>query len=98
MPFVVIQVIMVGLVIAFPQMVMVYKDDAPKVDPSTIQIEVPFEQPAPDRGGTDFDAKPGDGKDGAAPAKEENYNPFADSPAPTPAPGAGAPPAAAPPK
>ncbi len=99
-PFVVIQVIMVGLVILFPQMVMVYKDNAPTVDPSTIQIEVPFDQ-APDRGGTDFDAKPGDGKDGAAPAKEENYNPFADSPAPTPAPGAApgaAPAGGAPPK
>jgi TRAP-type mannitol/chloroaromatic compound transport system permease large subunit len=32
-PFVIIQLVMVGLVIAFPQMVMVYKDDQPKVVP-----------------------------------------------------------------
>ncbi len=40
-PFVVIQIIMVGLVIAFPQMVMVYKDDAPTVDPSKVEIVIP---------------------------------------------------------
>ena len=40
-PFVVIQLIMVGLVIAFPQMVMVYKDDAPKSDPSKIELQIP---------------------------------------------------------
>ena len=38
-PFVVIQVIMVGLVIAFPQMVMHYK--GPVIDASTVQITVP---------------------------------------------------------
>lgn len=38
-PFVVIQVVMVGLVIAFPQMVMHYKGEV--VDPSTVKIEVP---------------------------------------------------------
>ena len=32
MPFVVIQLIMVGLVIAFPQMVMHYKDGAVMID------------------------------------------------------------------
>jgi hypothetical protein len=50
-PYVIIQVIMVGLVILFPQMVMVYKSSAPTVDPSTIQIEIPAvdqgDQPAP---------------------------------------------------
>ena len=40
-PFVVIQMVMVGLVIAFPQMVMVYKDEAPKVDPATIRFDIP---------------------------------------------------------
>ena len=40
-PYVIIQVIMVGIVILFPQMVMVYKDDAPTVDPTKIQIDVP---------------------------------------------------------
>ncbi len=51
-PFVVIQCIMVSLVIAFPQMVMHYKSDAPAVDPSQIRFEAPridipqFEMPA----------------------------------------------------
>ncbi len=40
-PFVVVQLIMVGMVIAFPQMVMVYKDDAPKSDPSKIELQIP---------------------------------------------------------
>jgi tripartite ATP-independent transporter DctM subunit len=40
-PFVVIQVIMVLLVIAFPQMVMHYKGTASTIDPNTIRIEVP---------------------------------------------------------
>ena len=40
-PFVVIQVIMVLLVIAFPQMVMHYKGTASTVDPNTIKIEMP---------------------------------------------------------
>jgi TRAP-type mannitol/chloroaromatic compound transport system permease large subunit len=40
-PYVVIQIIMVGLVILFPQMVMVYKSDAPTVDPSKIEIIIP---------------------------------------------------------
>jgi TRAP-type mannitol/chloroaromatic compound transport system permease large subunit len=38
-PFVIIQVVMVGMVIAFPQMVMHYKGEV--VDPSTIEIKVP---------------------------------------------------------
>ncbi len=38
-PFVVIQVVMVGLVIAFPQMVMHYKGEA--IDPSKVKIEMP---------------------------------------------------------
>jgi TRAP-type mannitol/chloroaromatic compound transport system permease large subunit len=46
-PFVVIQCIMVGLVIAFPGMVMHYKGTASKVDPSTIQIEIPQIEPPP---------------------------------------------------
>ncbi len=40
-PFVVIQCIMVGLVIAFPRMVMHYKDSGPVVDPSKIEIKIP---------------------------------------------------------
>ena len=40
-PFVVIQVIMVGLVIVFPSMVMHYKGVASTIDPTKIKIEVP---------------------------------------------------------
>jgi TRAP-type mannitol/chloroaromatic compound transport system permease large subunit len=40
-PFVLIQIIMVGLVIAFPQMVMVYKAKESNVNPATIQIQLP---------------------------------------------------------
>jgi tripartite ATP-independent transporter DctM subunit len=50
-PFVVIQVIMVLLVISFPQMVMHYKGVASTVDPNTIKIEVPqIEMPPLDFG------------------------------------------------
>jgi TRAP-type mannitol/chloroaromatic compound transport system permease large subunit len=40
-PYVIIQIIMIGLVIVFPQMVMVYKSDAPTLDPSKIEIDLP---------------------------------------------------------
>jgi tripartite ATP-independent transporter DctM subunit len=39
-PFVVIQVIMVVLVILFPQMVMHYKGTGPTIDPSKVKIEI----------------------------------------------------------
>jgi hypothetical protein len=46
-PFVVIQCIMVGLVIAFPGMVMHYKATGPAIDPSKIEIQLPpFAVPA----------------------------------------------------
>lgn len=40
-PFVIIQLIMVGLAIAFPSMIMHYKGSGPTVDPNTIEITVP---------------------------------------------------------
>ncbi len=40
-PYVCIQVIMIALVILFPQMVMVYKSDESTVDPSKIKIDIP---------------------------------------------------------
>src|SRR6476659_8532028 len=40
-PFVVIQLIMVGLAILSPAMIMHYKGSGPTVDPSTIEITVP---------------------------------------------------------
>ena len=56
-PFVLIQVLMVGLVIALPQMVLVYKAGEKKIDIKSIQIIVPEEQPL----------APGDAKGGEAP-------------------------------
>ncbi|HEV2039684.1 MAG TPA: TRAP transporter large permease subunit [Casimicrobiaceae bacterium] len=40
-PFVLIQIVMVALVISFPQMVMVYKAKESTVDPAKIQIQLP---------------------------------------------------------
>ena len=45
-PFVLIQIVMIGLVIAFPQMVLVYKAHESKVDPNSIHIEVPVDAPS----------------------------------------------------
>jgi len=52
-PFVIIQVIMVALAIAFPQMIMHYKGTGTGVDPATIEINIPqtggdIEVPLPD--------------------------------------------------
>ena len=48
-PFVIIQVIMVVLVIAFPAMVMHYKRGLSNVDPNKVKIEIPqIDLPAPD--------------------------------------------------
>jgi TRAP-type mannitol/chloroaromatic compound transport system permease large subunit len=44
-PFVVMQLAMVGIVIAFPSMVLGSLDGGPKVDPTKIQIEVPQSTP-----------------------------------------------------
>jgi len=48
-PFVLIQIIMIGLVITFPQMVMVYKAKESTVDPTKIQIQLPPSE-APQQG------------------------------------------------
>jgi tripartite ATP-independent transporter DctM subunit len=50
-PFVIIQVIMVGLVITFPAMVMHYKGAASTIDPTKIDIQIPqLEMPQLDFG------------------------------------------------
>ncbi len=65
-PYVIIQVIMIGLVILFPQMVMVYKSDAPTVDPTKIEIDIPSSDPlAPDAEPPAADGKDAE-KSGAA--------------------------------
>ncbi|MFO1202709.1 MAG: TRAP transporter large permease subunit [Tabrizicola sp.] len=54
-PFVVIQLVMIGITIAFPSMVMHYKGDV--VDPSTVEIKVPTLQTlSPGTGGTTLGA------------------------------------------
>ena len=65
-PFVLIQIIMVGLIIAFPKIVS--RDVEEKVDLDKVKIEMPAEMPgAP--GGTDPFAPPsGEAQPGAAPA------------------------------
>ncbi len=60
-PFVIIQVIMIGLVIAFPQMVLVYKAGVKKFDINTIQIVVPAEQ----------SGQPGSGQGGAGMTEQD---------------------------
>jgi tripartite ATP-independent transporter DctM subunit len=60
-PFVIIQVIMIGLVIAFPQMVMHYKEAASDVDSSKIKIELKDEFSTPGGlDGPDFGPPPPD--------------------------------------
>jgi len=44
-PFVIIQIIMVGLLIAFPQMSLVYKSDQPVIDINKVKIEIPADEP-----------------------------------------------------
>jgi tripartite ATP-independent transporter DctM subunit len=62
-PFVIIQVIMIGIVILFPQMVMVYKTGESTLDPNKIEINIQQEEaPAPDAG---------TGYPGAAPTEQD---------------------------
>src|SRR5205807_4476279 len=47
-PFVLIQIVMVALIISFPQMVMVYKAKESTVDPTKIEILLPPTEMTPD--------------------------------------------------
>ena len=66
-PFVIIQVIMVGLLIAFPQMSLVYKSDQPTIDIDKVKIEIPADEPA--RAGEQEDLMKQLGQPPAAPDK-----------------------------
>src|SRR3954464_7066552 len=46
-PFVLIQLVMVGLLIAFPQMSLVYKSGLPVIDINKVKIEIPESAPEP---------------------------------------------------
>ncbi|MEO8849556.1 MAG: TRAP transporter large permease subunit [Casimicrobiaceae bacterium] len=95
-PFVIIQVIMVGLVIAFPQMVLVYKSGESHVDPNSIHIEVPVDAPSMSgKGGLQNSeqeqAEQALDKLFAEPEKSPPAAPGADAPNATGAPGSTAP-------
>ncbi|MGZ5047563.1 MAG: TRAP transporter large permease [Usitatibacter sp.] len=64
-PFVLIQIVMVGLLIAFPQMSLVYKSGAPEVDINKVKIEIP--ESAPQAPGNDDLMKDFGGKSSEAP-------------------------------
>jgi tripartite ATP-independent transporter DctM subunit len=78
-PFVVIQVLMIGITISFPGMVMRYKNGEVHIDPNTIQMQAP--------GGDEGAGAP---NFGTAPAPSSNPSPESDAPA---GPNFGSPPA-----
>jgi tripartite ATP-independent transporter DctM subunit len=99
-PYVIIQIIMVGIVIAFPRLVTHYKDDDVVFDPAKVQINVPM--PGGEGGNPFGDAgnpfgpttapsfgTPGDQPAPAAPAAPGGL-PAPDFGAPAPAPGGAA--------
>jgi TRAP-type mannitol/chloroaromatic compound transport system permease large subunit len=69
-PFVIIQIIMVSLVIALPQMVMVYKSKESVVNPSDIEIQLPPAE-APQPGAAPSDQQQQEGADSDAKSLEE---------------------------
>ena len=71
-PFVIIQLIMVGLVIMFPQMVMVYKDSDTVVDPSKVEIIIQQEEPQGAGSGAGGDKQPGSPYDPPAQDKADS--------------------------
>jgi len=67
-PFVVIQCVMVGLLIAFPQMSLVYKSGAPDIDASKVKLEIPQGE-VPIEGDILRDLMKGGPAEGKAPAE-----------------------------
>jgi len=97
-PFVLIQILMVGLVITFPQMVLVYKSGVAKYDINKIEIIVPEEAPAlPDgaKGGGQAPAG-GSEQENAEKALERAFGGGGNEPAPKDEPKSQAPESAAP--
>ena len=91
-PFVCIQIVMIGVVIAFPQMVMHYK--GPVIDTSNIKVEYPSSFGSGGFG-SPFGAPAGEGGEGgAAPGGMGSFPaPFGQPTTPAPAPADGAAPA-----
>ena len=69
-PFVLVQLVMVGLVIAFPQMVLVYKSGVPDVDPSKVRFEIPASESEEKPGDLMRDLQKGSEPEGAPKAGE----------------------------
>jgi hypothetical protein len=71
-PFVIIQIAMVGLLIAFPQMSLVYKSGQPEIDINKVKVEIPQDEPAekPDDIMKQLGAPPAPGK-GEEPKKSK---------------------------
>jgi hypothetical protein len=69
-PFVLIQLVMVALLIAFPQMSLVYKSGEPVIDMDKVKIEIPQDEPADSRDDVMKQLQQGapPGSAGAAPA------------------------------
>ena len=88
-PFVIIQIIMVALVIAFPQMVMVYKANESTVDPSKVEFNIQQEEaPATDTG-SPYGAPPSEQQrqekaDDAAQSLQDAFKAPAATPEPAP--------------
>jgi hypothetical protein len=83
-PFVLIQIIMIGLTIAFPQMVMHYKGTGVRQDPSDIRIERP--RPSTQPGAPNFGGAPSAGPNFGAPTGGPNFGPRTAAPAGSPSP------------
>ncbi|HEY1437227.1 MAG TPA: TRAP transporter large permease subunit [Casimicrobiaceae bacterium] len=87
-PFVLIQIIMVALVISFPQMVMVYKGKESTVDPTKIQILLPPMEMTPESAGPPGTAAPTEqqeqkSEDEASKSLEDQFKTAPPSPAET---------------
>lgn len=67
LPFIVIQFVMILVVIAFPQLVMVYKSGEPVVDTSKVNITVPMSAPGDAGGGMMLPPLGGAGGNGGLP-------------------------------
>jgi tripartite ATP-independent transporter DctM subunit len=66
-PFVLIQLVMVALLIAFPAMSLIYKSGLPEIDINKVKIEIPDTTPAEPSPESDILKELGGSKGGAAP-------------------------------
>jgi len=88
-PFVIIQVLMVGIVILFPQMVMVYKSDASTVDPTKLEIVIPQGE---SQGPAEGQPPPAGAEQPKSESEDDAAKALQDAFKTAPAPGAAAPP------